>query len=166
MSVDYRKILFLACEKLLSDLDRFTYSFVYEADFRCGLYSEIVDIMEQEGLMDYHIRAEHIYEDPKNKADIALGENQEIAIELKFDLGWVKTDFIKATEQLENYLLHGAKEAFLIYLHRFLPEYFVLASKKIDIDKIGLEGDWKIIGTDSDIIGELLIAILKKESEF
>lgn len=86
MAVDYEEILILACDKFLNDLNRFAYSLVVEEDFRCGLYSEMIDIMKQKGLTEYNIRTEHIYKESKSKTDIALGEDYEVAVELKYDV--------------------------------------------------------------------------------
>lgn len=121
--------------------------------------------MEQKGIDAYPIRTEYQY--GNFKADIAIGDKQEVAVEIKFSYAeWSlsQRSFINAKRQLMNYLENGAKSAYLICLdHQVTPDRRPL-SKTIDIKEIGLVGEWKEISSKEIAEDQFLIATLEKST--
>lgn len=161
MSEEYTKMLLQACENFIEDLKKFYYSMIREEDFRCAIYAEILRVMDKLGLSDYNIRTQNDY--GGRLADIALGEKQEVAIELKFSLTYFRPSratFVEASQQLKHYLANGAKTAYLLYLHHADPEEDV--SKKFDLSEFDLTGQWKTIPHNGVIDNLLIATVLKK----
>ena len=98
-------------------------------------------------------------------ADIAIGDHQEVAIETKFSFTyWALTasDFVRAKKQLEGYRVNGAQYAYLICLdHQILPDRRPI-SDIIDIEAIGLVGDWREINGPEIAGDKFLVAQLPK----
>lgn len=161
--LNLEKLLLDACESFIKNIDKYNWAMIFESDFRCAIYAELISTMKQNEMAEYPVRTEHKY--GNFSADIALGDNQEIAVELKFsftDYLLKKTDFVKAKQQLEGYMKNGAQEAYLICLdHQVDPERGPLC-KKIDIKQIGLSGDWREINGPLIAGDRLLIATLKE----
>jgi len=157
----YENILRAACDSFISKIDQYNWALLYESDFRCALYTEIINIMEERGLDNFPIRTEHQY--GNNDADIALGDNQEIAIELKFSYTYFplnESDFIKAKNQILAYLENGAKKAYFICLDHQVPPDNKSLAEKINIEEIGFSGEWrevngKEVSGDKFLIAEL-----------
>ena len=115
-------ILFDACKKFVEEIEKFEFCLLYESDFRHAIYAELIKTMDERGMANYPIRTEHKYGD--RQADISLGENQEIAVEIKFTFTYwrpTRPYFQEAKEQLEYYLKNGAKKAYLVYLDFWSP---------------------------------------------
>lgn len=157
------KLLFDACESFVKNISKYNWAMISESDFRCVMYAELVMAMEQKEMTEYPIRTEHKY--GGFAADIAIGDNQEVAIELKFsvfDYPLKQRDFAKARKQIQGYLENGAKKAYLICLdHQISPEREPLF-KAIDIRKIGLSGEWREINGPMIAGDEFLVATLEK----
>ena len=157
--VSFETILLDACDRFLEEIEKFKFYLLYESDFRCAIYAELVKVMDEKGMADYPIKTEHKYRE--RQADISLGRNQEIAVEMKFTYTYLRpkrSGFQEAKEQLEYYLMNGAKKAYLVYLDFQPPPESVDTSKVFDIEEFGLSGEWKPISTEEGTIGEFLIA--------
>lgn len=158
-SLDLEGLLLNACESFIKNIDKYNRSLIYESDFRCALYAEIIKSMEQEKFDQFPIRTEQKYGD--SKADITIGENKEIAIETKFSfaVNSLKTsDLVNAKRQLQEYLKNGAKKAYLICLDHLIPPYREPLSKTIDVREIGFSGEWRVINGKEVAGDEFLIA--------
>jgi len=156
------KLLFDACESFIKNIDRYNWSLIYESDFRCAIYAELIRSMDQKKIDEYLIFTEHKYGD--FQADIAIGPNHEIAIEIKFSFTYFSlkySDFINAKEQLLGYLDNGAKKAYLLCLDHQIPPEREPLSKTIDIKEIGLSGEWREINGKQVAGDTFLIATLK-----
>lgn len=95
--VNLKELLLEACDSFVKNINKYNWSMLYESDFRCAIYAELIKAMDRRGIEDYIIRTEHKYGDLG--ADVAIGENQEIAIETKFShTYWAlkNSDFIEA----------------------------------------------------------------------
>jgi hypothetical protein len=162
MVSDLEKLLLDACESFVKKIDKYDWALIYESDFRYAIYADLITTMEQMGLTEYPIRTEYKY--GNFAADIAMGDNQEIAIELKFsvfDYPLKQSDFVKARQQLKGYLENGAQKAYLICLdHQIMPDREPL-SRAIAVKEIGLSGDWREINGPLIAGDQLLIATLK-----
>lgn len=159
--VNFETILFNSCEKFVEEIEKFEFCLLYEPDFRHVIYAELIKIMDEREMANYPIRTEHKYGD--RQADISLGENQEIAVEIKFTFTYwrpTKSYFQEAKEQLEYYLKNGAKKAYLVYLDFWPPPESISASKMFNIEEFGLSGKWKTISTEKGDIGDFLIATI------
>lgn len=160
-SLNLEELLLNACESFIKNIDKYNWSLIYESDFRCALYAELIKSMEQGKFDQFPIRTEHKYGD--FTADIALGNNQEIAIETKLSFTYwpLKTsNLVNAKRQLKEYLKNGAKKAYLLYLDHQIPPEREPLSKTIDIREIGLSGEWRVINSKQISGDEFLIATL------
>jgi len=160
---DIEEVFFEACNSFIKNIDKYNWSLLYESDFRSAIYAELIKVMDEKHFNDYPIWTE--YEYGANKADIALGSEKEIAVEIKFaytDFPIGRPQIIKAKSQLVNYLKNGAKKAYLVYLeHQNYPDEVPL-SKTIDLQKIGLSGEWKEINGEEIAGDQLPIATITK----
>lgn len=156
------ELLLNACESFIKNIDKYNWSLLYESDFRSAIYAELIKSMEREKYDEFPIRTEHKYGD--FAADIAIGPNQEIAIETKFAFTYWSlrtSDLINAKRKLQEYLKNGAKKAYLLCLdHQIAPERKPL-SETVDIKEIGLSGEWREIKGKQIAGDEFLIATLK-----
>lgn len=160
---DIEKIFFEACDSFIKNIDKYNWSLFYESDFRSAIYAELIKSMDKKQLNNYPICTEYRY--GGNRADIALGYGQEIAVEIKFtytDHPISRYKFNKTKNQLIAYIKNGAKKAYLLYLeHQNYPDKLPL-SKVIDIQKLGLSGEWKEINGEEIAGDQLLIATITK----
>jgi hypothetical protein len=160
--VSFETILFEACKKFVEEIEKFEFSLLYETDFRYAIYAELIKIMDEGGMANYPIRTEHKYGD--RRADISLGENQEIAVEIKFTAAYFRPQprsaVREAKEQLKYYLKNGAKKAYVVYFDFKPPGERGTASEIINIEEFGLSGEWKTILTKKGDIGDFLIAAI------
>ena len=159
--VSFETILFDACEKFVEEIEKFESCLLYEPDFRHAIYAELIKIMDEKGMANYPIRTEHKYGD--RHADISLGENQEIALEIKFTYTYFGSPFSTlrdAKDQSEYYLKNGAKKAYIVYFDFHPPGERESASEMIKIEDLGLSGEWKTVSTEKGYIGDFLIATI------
>jgi len=161
-SLNLDELLLNACESFIKNIDKYNWSLFYESDFRCAIYAELIKSMERENYDEFPIHTEHKY--GNFAADIAIGPNQEIAIETKFAFTYWSlraSDIINAKKQLQRYLQNGAKKAYLLCLdHQVAPERKPL-SQTVDLKEIGLFGEWREINGKEITDDEFLIATLK-----
>jgi len=156
------ELLFKACDSFIKNINRYNWSLVYESDFCSAIYAELIKTMDREEMRNYIIRTEHKY--GNFTADIAIGDHQEVAIETKFSFTyWALTtsDFVRAKKQLEGYIANGAKYAYLICLDHQIPPDRKPISDIIDIEAIGLVGDWREINAPEIAGDRFLVAQLK-----
>jgi len=160
---DIEELFFEACDSFIKNIDKYNWALLYESDFRSAIYAELIKVMDEKQFNDYTIWTEYGY--GGNKADIALGSEKEIAVEIKFaytDFPIGRPQLIKAKNQLMNYLKNGAKKAYLLYLEHQMDPDEVPLSKVIDLQKIGLSGEWKEINGQEVAGDQLLIATITK----
>ena len=163
-SLNLEELLLNSCDFFIKNIDKYNWSLIYEADLRCAIYAELIKYMNNDKFNEYPIRTEHKYGD--FSADIAIGNNHEIAIEIKFSFTYWSlsiSDFLNAKKQLQGYLQNGAKKAYLICLDHQIPPEREPLSKTIDISKIGLSGKWRKINGKEIAGDQFLIATLATE---
>jgi len=163
---EIKSILHEAIDSFIVNIGKYNWSLFYESDFRSALYVEFIRTMDRKGKNGYPIRTEHKY--GKFQADIALGDKQEVAIELKFaytSLYLYVNDFKKARVQINGYLQNGAKAAYLVVLDHQIDPTRKPISEIIEIGDIGLQGEWKEIKNSSDeVFDRILVSSLPETS--
>jgi len=162
--IDLKNLLLEACDSFVKNINKYNWSMLYESDFRCAIYAELIKAMDRKGMENYIIRTEHKY--GNFTADMAIGDNQEVAVEIKFSYTyWTlrNDDFLDAKKQLEGYITNGAKDAYLICLDHQIPPEREPISDVIDIGAIGLIGEWKEINAPEIAGDKFLVAQLSKK---
>jgi len=160
--VRFETILSDACSKFVEEIDKFESWLISESDFRCAIYAELVKVMDEKRLTNYPILTEYNYGD--KKADISLGEDRDVAVELKFGFyRWgpsPRQGIRDGRDQLAYYLKNGAKKAYLVFFDFWPPGERASASEIVDVDEFGLSGEWKEVSTHQGFVGDLLIATI------
>ena len=138
-------ILLNAGDRFLADLEKFRYSLV-ESDFRCAIYAEIIKEMDDLGMKEYPIRTEYLI--GNKKVDIALGENQEVAVELKSGFPFYRVKDAKIHEVMGNldyYREKGKVPYFMYFDYQVSTKDESSAAERFNPKELGLSGEWKII---------------------
>ena len=158
------ELLLEACDTFVKNISKYNWAMMYESDLRCAIYAELIKAMDRRGMKDYTVRTEHKYGD--FQADIALGDKQELAIEVKYSFTYWRLrldDFVNAKKQLGGYLSNGAKDAYLIVLDHQIPPERKPISDTIDIGAVGLVGEWRAIDAPEIAEDKFLVAQLSEK---